>query len=45
MQLASGASLRARVLRIGADFVEVESAGAAQTPTVIAFGAVLAVRV
>jgi hypothetical protein len=45
LQLASGAPLRGRVLRIGADFVEVESVGSAQTPAVVPFGAVLAVRV
>ena len=45
MQLVSDTSLRVRVLRIGADFVEVESAGPTQTRAVVPFGALLAVRV
>lgn len=43
--LASGASLRVRVLRIGADFLEVESSAPAQSSAVVPFGAIQAVRV
>jgi len=45
VQIASGTRLRVKVLRIGADFLEVESAGPAESQTVVPFGAVLVVRV